>query len=125
MMLDIGCCTPGTPSFCGAGCWTNGEASVMNRDITNSAHRVLFIFLSRDDVVKDFACRVCQAEVASAVLISELRVVDTQQVEHRRVQIMHVSSLLDSLVSELIGGPVCHSALNATAGEPHREAARI
>ena len=66
-----------------------------------------------------------QAEVAAAVAIGELGVVDAEQVQHGRVQVVDVHRLLDRLEAEVVGRAVDRSALDAAAGQPHREAERI
>src|SRR5206468_10102788 len=80
---------------------------------------------SGDDVVHDFARRVRQTEVAPSISIGQFRVVDAQQIEHGRVQIVDVSFLLGGLVSKFIRISVSHAALDPAARKPYREAARI
>ena len=45
-----------------------------------------------------------------------------QQVQHRGVQVVDVDDVLDGVVAELVGGAVGDAALDAAAGQPHREA---
>src|SRR5438105_1986424 len=76
----------------------------------------------RDDVVDDGARDVREPEVAAAVPVRQLRVIDAEQVEDGRVQIVHVNRFLDGLEPEVVRRAVNRAAFHATAGEPHREA---
>ena len=56
--------------------------------------------------VDDAAVHVGQAEVAAAVAVRQLLVVEAQQVQDRRVQVVDVDPVLDRLEAELVGRPV-------------------
>ena len=71
------------------------------------------------------AVDVGQAEIAAGVAVGELFVVEAQQVQDRRVQIVDVDVVLDGREAELVGGAVDVAALHAAAGQPHREAVVI
>ena len=73
----------------------------------------------------DTSAEIGEAVVASVVTESELFVINAEQVEHRRMQIIHVDPVFDGLVAELIGRAVMHAALHAAAGHPESEAVRI
>jgi len=62
-----------------------------------------------------------QPEVAARVTVCQARVVEAQQMQDRRVQIMHMDLVLDGLVAEVIRRAVGHAALDAAAGENHGE----
>ena len=47
-----------------------------------------------------------QAEVAPGVAVRQLLVVEAQQVQDRRLQVVDVDLLLDRLEAELVGRPV-------------------
>ena len=80
---------------------------------------------SRQDLRDDVAFDVGQAEVAALELVGELFVVDPQQPQHRRVQVVHVDGILDDVVAELVGAADGHARLGAAAGQPHRERPRM
>src|SRR3954466_15242797 len=80
---------------------------------------------SGDDVVDYGTGHVGEAEIAAAVAIGQLRVIDAEQVENRRVEIVDVHRLVNSLEAEVVGGAVDHSTLDAAPGPPHREAERV
>ena len=63
-----------------------------------------------------------QSEVATGITIRQPRVIDPHQVQHGRVQVMHVDSVFDRVHPEIIGGPVHLTASDPAAGQPHREA---
>ena len=67
--------------------------------------------LSCDKVVDYVAGEVGQAIIAAAVMISELRVVDTKLVENRRVNVVHMHWILNCLPPEIVGSAVGESAL--------------
>src|SRR5579863_2334934 len=78
-----------------------------------------------NNVVHYFSRRIGQPEIAPAVPISQLRVIDSHQIENGGVQIVHVRSLLDSLVAEIVRSAVHDPLLDATAGQPDRKSIRI
>ena len=80
---------------------------------------------SGDDVVQHRSRHVRQPEVAAAVLIGQLGVIDAHQVQDRGVQVVHVHRLLDRLEPEVVGRAVGDAALHAAAGEPHAEPERV
>ena len=76
--------------------------------------------LSRENRLHHLPMHIGQPEVAPGVAVRQLRVVEAEQVQDRRVQIMHVDLLLDGLVAELVGGAINRAALDAAAGQPAR-----
>jgi hypothetical protein len=73
----------------------------------------------RDEVVQHGARDVGQAEVAAAATVGQRGVVDAEQVQDGGVQVVH--RLVDCREAEVVGGAVGDAALDAAAGEPHRE----
>src|ERR1700733_6254672 len=71
-----------------------------------------------DDVMDHLAGRIGKPEVAPAVSIGQLQMVDAEQIENGGGQVVHVNRLLNGLVSEVVGGAVCHAALDSATGEP-------
>src|SRR5262249_24781776 len=80
---------------------------------------------SGDDVVDDFAVDVSQAEVAAGISVGELLVIEAEQPEDRGVQVVDVDLALDGLEADVVGRTVDMPALDAAAGQPHREAVMI
>src|SRR3954468_10987224 len=76
---------------------------------------------SGQDLADDAALDVGQAEVAAGVAIGQLGVVEAEQVEHGRVQVMHMDLALDGLDAELIRGAVDVAALDTATSQPDRE----
>ena len=61
------------------------------------------------------AVDVCQTHVSSAESVSQLRVVDTEQMEHRCVQVVNLDSILNDLVPEFWADPKSQSTAISTA----------
>src|SRR5262249_35299780 len=77
---------------------------------------------SGDDRRYDVAVNVSQAEIAAGVTVGQLLVIEPQQVQDRRVQIVHVNFVLDRAEAEIVGRPVGGPALHPAASQPRREA---
>src|SRR5437867_2506334 len=63
----------------------------------------------RDDVADDGAGNVRQTEIASTIAVGQLRVIDAQQMQDRRVQIVDVDRLVDRLESKVVRRAVDHA----------------
>ena len=70
----------------------------------------------RGDVPHDVSRHIRQPEVAAAVAVRELRVVQTHQVQDGGMQVVIVHRLLDGLETEVVGGALYEAALDAAAG---------
>lgn len=66
-----------------------------------------------------------QTSFDAVVVERQPRVIDTQQVECRCVQVVAVGGMLDGLVTKFIGCPVADSSFDSAAGKPCRESAGI
>src|SRR5689334_513253 len=66
-----------------------------------------------------------QPEWASLELVGEFCVVESEQVQHRRVQVMHVYFVLRDIEAKLIGLAENDTALESAACHPHRECIRM
>ncbi len=51
--------------------------------------------------------------------------IQAQQVQHRRVQIVQMDFILHGVVAVIVGRAVAESRLHAAAGHPHRIAMRV
>src|SRR4051794_20917510 len=81
----------------------------------------LRILASGDDLFHDVAVDVGQAEVAAGVAVGEALVIEAEQMQDRRVQVVYTRRLFDGLESEIVGRPVNRAAANSTAGQPDAE----
>ena len=67
------------------------------------------------------ATHICQPEIAAGVAVGEPLVIETQQVQHRGVQVVDVNRVLNRAKAEFIRGPSGLAATNSGPREPHRK----
>ena len=94
----------------------------------------------RQQLLHDVPVHVGEAEVAALVLVGELRVVDAQQVQDRGLQVVDVDGaggelvfggldrvavVVGDVVAVVVGAAVGEAGLDAAAGQPDGEAARV
>src|SRR5687767_14890924 len=79
----------------------------------------------RDDFMDYFAADVGEAEVAAGVAVGEFLVVEAEEVENGRVQVVDMDGILGGFETELVGGAVDGAAFDAAAGEPNGKAVGI
>src|SRR5262249_27812397 len=79
----------------------------------------------RKDLLDDVAEHVGESEIAARVAIGQLLVIDSEQMQDRRVQVVDVDLPLDGTVAVLVGRAVRETALDAAARQPGGEAIRI
>ena len=72
---------------------------------------------SGDDVLHHCACHIGEAEIAAAVAIRQPRVIQTHQMQHRRMEVMSVNGILHRLEAELVRGAVRSAAAHAASRE--------
>src|SRR5438309_718816 len=72
---------------------------------------------ARDELAED----VGEAEAAALEFVDQLFVVDAQEFQDRRLEVVDVDGVLDDVVAEVVAGAVRNSRLDAGAGEPERE----
>src|SRR5690242_13234040 len=75
-----------------------------------------------ENVTHDPAMYVGETVVAAGVAIGEPLVIQTQEMQDRRVEVVNRHAPLDGVPTEVVGRAVVHAAANAAAGEPHHEA---
>ena len=75
--------------------------------------------------MSNIAVDICQAKVTARVLPRQAGVVEAEQVQNRRVQVVQCHAILDRVVPELVGFAVPKSALYAAAGHPDRESVGV
>ena len=66
------------------------------------------------------AVHVGQAVVAALELVRQLLVVDAEQVQDRRLEVVDVDGVLGDVVAEVVGRAVGDARLDAAAGQPAR-----
>src|SRR5262245_25875509 len=71
------------------------------------------------------AVDVGEAEVAAGVAIGQARVVESHQMQDRRVQVVDMDPVFGGAEAKVIGGAIGKAAANAAAREKHRKAPRI
>jgi hypothetical protein len=75
-------------------------------------------------LLDQMAMDVGEAVVAKLVAVGEPLVIDSQQIKNRGVQIVHVHSAVDDVVTHVVGLPVNDAGLHTASGQPHRKTAR-
>ncbi len=80
---------------------------------------------SRKNRANNLPRDVGQSVLATAVEVGEQRVVEAQQVQDRRVEIVHVDRAFGGGVTNFVGGAVDDTPLRASAREPRRKPLRI
>src|SRR5262245_40832225 len=82
-------------------------------------------FGSGKDVLDHDARDIRKTEVAAIEAVGQALVVEAEQVQDRRVQVVDADAIDHRLVAELVGLAVVHAALRPAAGEPVGEGVRI
>src|SRR5262245_54120067 len=86
---------------------------------------LLAVMCSSQQAANDFAVDVGEAEVAAGVAVGEAFVVDAEDVQQRRVEVVDGNAIVYGAEAELVCGAVADAALEAAAGHEHREPVRI
>ena len=73
----------------------------------------------RNHVLNDSTVNVSESQVATAVAVSQILVVQSHQVQHRSPQVVDVALILGDMVTELVGRAVNRTALHAPACQPN------
>src|SRR2546421_508031 len=81
--------------------------------------------LSGDDVLDDLAGDIGQAEVTALKAIRQFLVVEAEQVQDRRLQVVDVDRLVDGVETQLVRSSVGKASLCAAAGEEDGEGVRV
>src|SRR5216684_1342570 len=80
---------------------------------------------SRNQIMQDCSGYICQPEIAAAVAICQLGMIDPHQMQDRRVHIVHMYRLLYRFETEVVRGAVDGPAFHAATRHPHRESERV
>ena len=73
----------------------------------------------------DLAADVGQAEIAAGMAERQPLVVEAQEMQDRRLQVVDVDRVFDDVKPEVVGRAVDNARLDAAAGHPHREGLRM
>lgn len=79
----------------------------------------------RQDWLDHLAMNVGQPEVTSCIAESEFVVLKTQQMQQRRMQVVHMHTIHFRAKSKLVRRAVNRTALDASTSQPHRESIGI
>ena len=66
-----------------------------------------------------------QSEVTSCVLVGEFRVINSHDVQHRCMQVMHMDSIFASVVAEFVRVAIGEPASHTAAGEHDAKSLRV
>ena len=66
-----------------------------------------------------------QAEIPAAVPVRQLGMVESHEMQNRRVQVMHMHRVFSDVEPKLIALTKRETGLHSTAGKPHAEAVGI
>jgi len=80
---------------------------------------------SGQDLSDHVPMHVREAIVSPEKSVGQTEVVDPQQMQNRRVEIVDVHGIFDDIVGKVVGAPVRQAPPDTAAGEPHREAPRM
>ena len=73
-------------------------------------------------LMHDFSVHIRQSHVAPRPSVGQFFVINTQQVQHGRMQIVYFDLVFDRLVTVFIGSPMHRATSNAAARQPKTEA---
>src|ERR1043166_4084999 len=80
---------------------------------------------SCQNALHQFALYVRQAEIPALEAVGELLVIETEQVQNGRVQVVDVYSVFSDVKTEFVGFTDGHSGFDAAAGQPHGKSLRM
>ena len=80
---------------------------------------------SREPVFDDVAADVGQPEVSTLKAVGELEVIESEGMQHRRVQVVDVHGFFGNSPADVIAGAVNHPPLEAATGQEHAERERM
>ena len=75
-----------------------------------------------DDPVGNIAADVRQSEIAPGIPIGQLGMIESQKVQNRGVQIVHVHTTLDGPISQFVGFTVCETSFQPATRHEDRKA---
>ena len=79
----------------------------------------------RDQLAPHIPGDIRQPEIPPLVAVRQLLVLHAQQVQHGRVQVVHMHLVLRDVEAEIVGRPQCQARLHAAASHPDRVVATV
>src|SRR4051794_38793394 len=79
-----------------------------------------FLCLSGEQLGDYLAVNVRQTVIAPLEAVGQLLVVQAEQVQNSRLQIVNVDGILNDVIAEVVGGAHGDAPLDSSAGQPHR-----
>jgi len=73
---------------------------------------------SGDDVIDDVAVDIGQAKVPPGVTVGQTFVVQPQQVQDRRVEVVNVYGIFFDVIADVVRSAVDDSAFHSASGQP-------
>ena len=70
----------------------------------------------------DMSSNICQAKVAAPISKRQLLVVDSEQMQDGRVEVIYMKDVFDRVVTQLVRGAMADTALHTTTGHPDGKA---
>src|SRR5262245_9343906 len=80
---------------------------------------------SREQFVDDVAFDIRQSEIAAGIAVSQAFVIESEEMQYRRVQVVNVDFVLGGKIAVVVGASPAQAPFDAPAGQPHREPLRI
>src|SRR5262245_10763918 len=77
---------------------------------------------SSEDLAHDAAVHVGEPKITARIAIRQPFVVEPHKVQDRRVQVVHVDTVLHGAIAELVRGAMGHAAPDTGASQPNAEA---
>ena len=77
------------------------------------------VVLSCEEFRDNFAVNVSEAEVATLVVVGQACVIESELVQHSRLEVVHVNRVLLDVVPEFIGRPVGETRFHSATSHPH------
>ena len=79
----------------------------------------------RHNRLHHFARNIRQPKITASMAVGELFMIETEQVQHGRMEVVDTRAIFDRLETKLIGGAVNGAALHPAARQPDAEAVVI
>ena len=83
------------------------------------------LWASGEQCPHHFAAHIRQPVVAAFKAVGELRVINAQAVQHRRVEVMHVDRVLRDVLAKVVSRAIDQPRLDPATRHPKRETARM
>lgn len=85
----------------------------------------LWVPILGEDTLHDISKDIRQSKIAAGKSICQTFVIQTEQMQNCRMQIVNMDSILDGVPPVLIRSPIGNSRFHSATGHPHRESKRM